>query len=436
MAPSSSSSSSASTSPSTAKLASLADTANLETILNAYTSLSSKIQHTDNPSGTFANLSGLGEPKFGTDGSAYTEDWGRPQRDGPALRAITLINYLKAYNASHPDIWMNRSRKEEGDGDGDGEEDFFDKLYKAELPAHSVIKADLEFVSQTWNLSGFDVWEEVDGLHFFTAMAQLKSLREGSALAAAFGDLGAAGWYSEQAKHMERFVKRFWSEEKGYLVETLDTDRSGLDCAVLLGSLHGYPEDGGEEGERDEPVYPPYSDEVLVSLLAFVGDQGKRFPVNKMHSSGGAGLEGVGLGRYPEDVYDGYNTSSIGHPWFLCTASAAEILYRTAKHISGSGTLRISARGLPFYKALLSSSEMVVEEDTTYDANSALFHSTIERLVETGDQFLEVVKTHAGAEGSMSEQFDRVTGFQRGARDLTWSYGAFLEAMRARKGVK
>jgi glucoamylase len=33
----------------------------------------------------------------------------------------------------------------------------------------------------------------------------------------------------------------------------------------------------------------------------------------------------------------------------------------------------------------------------------------------------------------MSEQFDRVDGFERGARDLTWSYGAFLQAVEARK---
>jgi glucoamylase len=54
-------------------------------------------------------------------------------------------------------------------------------------------------------------------------------------------------------------------------------------------------------------------------------------------------------------------------------------------------------------------------------------------LHTTGDQFLEVIKTHVDAEGSMSEQFDRVTGYMRGAEDLTWSYGAFLQAARARK---
>jgi glucoamylase len=35
----------------------------------------------------------------------------------------------------------------------------------------------------------------------------------------------------------------------------------------------------------------------------------------------------------------------------------------------------------------------------------------------------------------MSEQFHRVSGFMEGARDLTWSYGAFLQAVRARKAA-
>jgi glucoamylase len=33
----------------------------------------------------------------------------------------------------------------------------------------------------------------------------------------------------------------------------------------------------------------------------------------------------------------------------------------------------------------------------------------------------------------MSEQFDSVTGYMRGARDLGWSYAAFLRAARARR---
>lgn len=357
-------------------------------------------------------------------GSAFTDSWGRPQRDGPALRAITLMRYLRAYNASHPDLWTSTSSTSKA---------FYDSLYTAELPARSIIKADLEYVSHFWNHTSFDLWEEVDGMHFFTAMVQLRALKEGEHVARAFGDEGAAQWYGDQAIYLERFARRFWNKDKGRLVAMLWSRRSGLDCAVLLGSLHGLP----QEGEPGEPVFPPWADEVLISLLGLVRDMGDRFPVNTQATRGDGNsvnqLQGVGIGRYPEDIYDGYGTS-IGHPWFLCTSSAAEILYRTASHLSVSGSLTTNPLNVEFYAALLpSSSSPELSANTTYTADDASFKAVIERLRHVGDEFLSVVKTHVDAEGSMSEQFDRETGHLRGARDLTWSYGAFLQAVRARK---
>lgn len=396
----------------------------ISTVVDDYAALQSKLQHTSNPSGTYDDLSGLGEPKFEADGSAFVGSWGRPQRDGPALRAITLMAYVRAYNASHPSLWTSDTAR-----------NFFSPYYEPSLPAHSIIKADLEYTSHYWNQDGFDLWEEVNGLHFFTAMVQLRALREGADFALAFGDIGASKWYASQAESLELFVSLFWDDKKGHLVETLSSPRSGLDCALLLGSLHGYP----SEYITDTPVYPPYSDEILISLLALVKDQKARFPINIAHSSGTEDeeddiLEGVGIGRYPEDTYNGYDSSHLGNPWFLCTSSAAEVLYRTASHISSTSNLTITSRGYAFYSSLLASSSLVPEENESYGPNDAIFHSVLERLRDLGDEFLAVVKSHASREGNMSEQFDRETGFLRGARDLTWSYGAFLQAARARKG--
>jgi glucoamylase len=399
----------------------------LSTILHAYATLQAKIQRTANPSGSFDDLQGLGEPKFQVNGAPFTGSWGRPQRDGPALRAITLINYLRAYNASHPSLWGKHA-----------ENSIFHMLYEASMPARSVIKADLEYVAHFWNASSFDLWEEVDGLHFFTAMVQLKALREGTKIAQAYGDDGAADWYNEQAIYLENFVRKFWNKNKGHLVETLWSRRTGLDCAILLGSLHAYSTE-----DADDSVFPPYSDEILVSLLALVQDQRDRFPINNQShvnedtpSKGYAVFEGVGLGRYPEDVYDGYGTSARGgNPWFLCTSSAAEVLYHTAAHLTTTSNLTITPLGLPFYTALLATSSFAPEEGATYGPSDAIFHSIVERLKLIGDEFLKVVKIHVDDQGAMSEQFDQVTGYMRGATDLTWSYSAFLQATRARKKV-
>lgn len=401
-------------------------TSSLSSIIDAYASIQRQIQRTSNPSGSFNDLSGLGEPKFHVDGRPFTGSWGRPQRDGPALRALTLMRYVRAYNASHPTLWSSSDSNP-----------FFSQFYTAEMPPRSVIKADLEYVSHFWNESSFDLWEEIQGMHFFNLMISARSLREGAVFASAFGDFGAARWYEEQAGYVEKLLEKFWQPKKGHLVETLWSKRSGLDCGLLLGSLHALPRDQSSE----EAVYTPWSDEILVSLLALSRDQRERFPINsksvedqddEMEDSA---FEGTGLGRYPEDVYDGYgNSHRGGNPWFLCTSSAAEVLYHTASHISTTN-LTITPIGLPFYEALLSSSSLNVNVGS-YGASDALYHSVIERLAAAGDEFLEVVKTHVDAKGSMSEQFDRVTGYMRGAEHLTWSYGAFLSAVRARKAFK
>jgi glucoamylase len=260
-------------------------------------------------------------------------------------------------------------------------------------------------------------------------------LREGSDLARSFGDHGAADWYGEQARYVEKLLTRFWNPNKGHLMETLWSKRSGLDCGLLLGSLHALP----SATSSDEAIYPPWSDEILISLLALARDQHDRFPINSSPSEDQDddveeyAFEGTGIGRYPEDIYDGYGTSNRGgNPWFLCTSSAAEVLYRSASHISISGNLTITPLGLHFYQSLLATSSLDVTTGTI-GPSDILYNSIIDRLKVAGDDFLEIVKAHVDAEGSMSEQFDRVNGYMRGARDLTWSYGAFLGAARARK---
>lgn len=66
----------------------------LLSIIEEYISSQAYIQTVSNPSGNLANSGlGLGEPKFNVDESAYTGSWGRPQRDGPALRATALIDF-------------------------------------------------------------------------------------------------------------------------------------------------------------------------------------------------------------------------------------------------------------------------------------------------------------------------------------------------------
>lgn len=50
----------------------------IEKVIKDFVSMNIKVQHVDNPSGTF-ETGGIGEPKFLLDGKPFTESWGRPQ---------------------------------------------------------------------------------------------------------------------------------------------------------------------------------------------------------------------------------------------------------------------------------------------------------------------------------------------------------------------
>ncbi|CAI6228479.1 unnamed protein product [Periconia digitata] len=420
----------------------------LANILDSYTGLQRDLQQT----------SDLGEPKFHVDGTPLTQAGAVPQLDGPALRAITLINYLRSYNASHPTHWNTPKG-----------EAFYTSLYASETSAQSVIKTDLEFVSRSWNDTSFDMWGEVEGMHFFTAMVQLRALREGTQVARAFGDDVAANRYAEQATYLTKYVRRFWNKKKNHLVSTLWSRRSGLDCSILLASVHGMPSQAAEA----QPVFAPWSDEVLGSLLELVQDQQSKFPtaygkkkrsvaaerpattttsfapqgsmtasddedeydddndedsessiLSKIPST--AVLQGSPLSRYPE-------AQSNPDPSFLCTTTAATILHTAASHLATSANLTITPRGLPFYRALMRTSSLPVEPGVMYGPGDVVLHSIVERMRGVADEFLEVVRKHTSEDGAMSESFDAVTGEPAGASDASRAYAAFLSAVRVRR---
>jgi glucoamylase len=51
------------------------------------------MQAVSNPLGNLSNGAGLGEPKYDINITVFNEPWGRPQPDGPALRASAFIAY-------------------------------------------------------------------------------------------------------------------------------------------------------------------------------------------------------------------------------------------------------------------------------------------------------------------------------------------------------
>jgi hypothetical protein len=66
----------------------------LKPYIEDYITAQAVLQTVKNPSGSLLPSGlGLGEPKFNVDGTKFNGNWGRPQRDGPALRSIAIITY-------------------------------------------------------------------------------------------------------------------------------------------------------------------------------------------------------------------------------------------------------------------------------------------------------------------------------------------------------
>jgi glucoamylase len=55
----------------------------------------------------------------------------------------------------------------------------------------------------------------------------------------------------------------------------------------------------------------------------------------------------------------------------------------------------------------------------------------VDKLTAGGDMMLQALVYHSD-HFELSEQFDASTGYEKSVTDLTWSYAAYLSAVRAR----
>jgi glucoamylase len=125
------------------------------------------------------------------------------------------------------------------------------------------------------------------------------------------------------------------------------------------------------------------------------------------------------LGRYPGDVYDGDTDALVGdHPWALTTANFAELYYRLAAKILSDRTVPADSLAAPFLAQV-----GLTAAAAPLDAVAA--------LRSAGDAMLNAIVYHSD-HLELSEQFDASTGFEKSVSNLSWSYAAFLSAVRAR----
>jgi glucoamylase len=255
----------------------------LQSTIEAYVHAQAVLQTVSNPSGTLLPSGlGLGEPKFNVDGTRFNGAWGRPQRDGPALRATALMSYCN---------WLIDNGQSK----------------TAKTIVWPIISNDLSYVGQYWNQTGFDLWEEINGSSFFTIQNQYRSLVEGGNLAQT---LNVTCTGCDQAPEILCFMQSFWNGE--YLVANINVDdgRSGLDANIILGSIAVFD----INANCDNLTFQPCNSKSLANFKVFVDAFRSIYTIN----AGIANNSGVAVGRYPEDTYQG------GNPWYVCNITTSD----------------------------------------------------------------------------------------------------------------
>lgn len=351
---------------------------------------------------TSLQAGGLGEPKFSVHGLVYAFPWGRPQNDGPALRSLSLTHLM---NIAVKENWSQV-------------ESIKKIIYVGLLPNNSLVKSDLEFIAHHWQDLNFDLWEEVYGSHFYTLMAQRKALASGIQTANLFLDFGAAQFYSQKLQEINKELEKFWNPEVNFIYATLQTDnknKSHLDSAVILAVLHS--------GLKNSSF--SFTDDRVIATFQRLKDNFKTsYVINNNENFG------LAFGRYPEDTYDGYVTDSLGNPWVLTTAAAAEYLYRTTVELSQKSSLKINSLNRKFFTDFKPVGRLKIGQ--TISRKDPAFQRLLQNLVQEGDRYLERILFHRNSDGSLSEQINRNSGYMQGAPNLTWSHASFLTAKIAR----
>ncbi|KAL4943984.1 hypothetical protein BDV06DRAFT_220753 [Aspergillus oleicola] len=372
-------------------------------IIEEWISSQARIQGVENPSGGLADGQGMGEAKFGADETPFAGSWGRPQRDGPALRATAMIEFgwwllSQGYHQVATDVlWP-------------------------------VVRNDLAYVTQYWNWSGFgeanisgwgfylltwvDLWEESYGRSFFTLSVTHRALVEGSLFARSIGV--SCPECASIAPHVLCLLQNFWTGR--FIRSNLDNGRSGKDAGTLLGVIYNF----NPRAQCDDATYQPCSERALANHHRLTDTFRDLYEINVDRTQDQA----VAIGRYPEDQYAG------GNPWFLSTLAAAEQLYDAIYQWNHIGSITITQLSLPFFQALHPS---VIPG--TYSSSEEVYNQLIDVVKTYADGFVRMVRTYTSHNGSMSEQFSRYDGSQLSAYDLAWSYSSLLTANRRRNAI-
>ncbi|WP_112264199.1 glycoside hydrolase family 15 protein [Lentzea terrae] len=310
------------------------------------------------------------------------------QNDGPALQSITILAA-------------------------------FDQLdHGAQKLAVDLVNSNTAFLLEVYQDPTTNLWEEHSGFSFFARSAQLRCFEEIQASTIAGIDKPAE--LRPAIKWLRQALAGHWDGSK--YVSLLADPGDGTPPSPQNPVVSGYDPN---IDIVQSAVYGaiPVTDTKLLATAAQLRSQWEEggiafYPINK------ADKENFGIGplfgRYPGDVYDGDTAHPVlgGHPWALSTCNVAELHYRLAAEIRSSRKVPLDDLSAPFF------AQSGIDSSTAPVVAAA-------GLVATGDAMVRAVVYHSD-HLELSEQFDGTTGYERSVHNLTWSYAAYLSALRAR----
>jgi glucoamylase len=248
-----------------------------------------------------------GETRVNADGTLDISKWPRPQNDGPALRAISLLHWQAAASLD------------------------------AELAAavEALLRADLRYTQSHWREACFDIWEEEKGLHYYTLRASATALEAGAAWLERSQESAEAALYRSDAGAILAALDEYWLEDlqffKSRVLQAQTPSSKELDIAVIFAAIHA-----GAHAPTHS-VRDPRMHATLARLEALFDAQ---YAINRNRPAN----RGPAMGRYAGDVY--YS----GGAYYFSTLAAAEFCFRAAPHSSSMGTFL--ARGDAFLETV------------------------------------------------------------------------------------
>jgi glucoamylase len=325
----------------------------------------------------------LGEPRFNPDGTLDILKWSRPQHDGAALRALSLMRFQKL-------------------------DAIDDKETSARIDA--LIRRDLDFAYRHWRDPSFDIWEEELGWHYYTQLVQRAALADGAEWMEGAGEFDRAKALREAAREAAQSLDAYWSPLEGFyrsrLGDPAETSQKDLDIAVALAVIHA---------DRKEGAHSPLDPKALATLVRLEDLFAAAYPINQ----GADDDLAPALGRYAGDRY--YS----GGAYYFSTLGAAQFYYRLAE-AARRAPIPIAPENRDIVERL--GAAFLTDGAQAQDPQARLHGALLRR----GDQFMATIRAYAPASGELAEQFDQATGAPASAKSLTWSHAAFITAFASR----